>query len=731
LDNTSGNANLGLAIYPARPGFYARGDYKAGSNASGPGGDEGFYWTADTSAWFPLVVCKNNYGDYDDANIYTLSVTLPYITITFPDGGENLCTGSGYNITWDTDTVCLGPTVRLEYSTDGGSSWTLITEATANDGSYPWTIPNTPSTTCRVKIIDNTYPTTYDVSNGDFTIVSPSITAIAPNGGENWMVSSGHAITWASTCLSDPVKIELSRDGGSTWETLVASTSNTGSWVWSSVTGPASTACKVRISDAADGIPSDQSDRNFIIYISCASAPRCILFDETHGYIAEGSYYTLTGWYSDLGNLLVAQGYSVQSLTTTFTYSNIQEFDVLALVAPQRVFNSIERSAINQFLKDGKEIVLLGEYGYVHGDSARYVINDLMDSLGINIHLNDDVVGDSTNNDGGAFYWPEIPHFLTPHALTEGVRMIVPYYTSSVSVGTPAQVLAWGDKDSYVVPETKAWGSGASSSGSGQIGNLGATGSKGNVPVLAINENGCERVYVGGDINIWDNEDWDGDGIKCLNERDNEQLALNVFGWECAESIRVILPNGSENWCAGSIHDITWTCSGIANVKIEYTTNNGTSWNPVIASTPAEPGSYPWTIPNAPSANCKVKICDASDNDPCDLSDIVFTICITGISETDEEKKFSFSLSQNFPNPFNPITSIQFSLPVSGRVSLKIYNLAGQEVRILVDEEKRKGEHEVFWDGKDNSGKAVASGIYFYHIRAKNFTETKKMVLLK
>jgi C1A family cysteine protease len=195
--------------------------------------------------------------------------------------------------------------------------------------------------------------------------------------------------------------------------------------------------------------------------------------------------------------------------------------------------------------------------------------------------------------------------------------------------------------------------------------------------------------------------------------------------------ITVTSPNGKEDWQVGQTYPITWTSSCFTgDVKLTYSTNNGANWITILAST-SNDGSEPWVIPNTPSDSCLVKISDVTDDIPADTSDSVFAIGVTGVSETEEEKEFTFSLAQNFPNPFNPNTSIQFSLPVSGRVSLKIYNLSGQEVRTLIDEDKRKGEYEVLWDGKDNSGKNVASGIYFYHIRAKNFAETKKMVLLK
>jgi len=98
----------------------------------------------------------------------------------------------------------------------------------------------------------------------------------------------------------------------------------------------------------------------------------------------------------------------------------------------------------------------------------------------------------------------------------------------------------------------------------------------------------------------------------------------------------------------------------------------------------------------------------------------------------------SFELSQNFPNPFNPATTISFTVYGSQFIvhspihtTLTIYNLLGQKVRTLVDKERLPGNYKVIWDGRDNSGEEVASGIYFYQLKTKDYTETKKMVLLR
>ncbi|GEM_PF-1867716 len=92
---------------------------------------------------------------------------------------------------------------------------------------------------------------------------------------------------------------------------------------------------------------------------------------------------------------------------------------------------------------------------------------------------------------------------------------------------------------------------------------------------------------------------------------------------------------------------------------------------------------------------------------------------------------YAFMLNQNYPNPFNPSTVISYQLAVSSEVSLKIYNLLGQEVRTLVKSRQSAGEYSVLWDGNDNKGLAVSSGIYIYRLTAGKSVQSKKMVLLR
>jgi len=92
----------------------------------------------------------------------------------------------------------------------------------------------------------------------------------------------------------------------------------------------------------------------------------------------------------------------------------------------------------------------------------------------------------------------------------------------------------------------------------------------------------------------------------------------------------------------------------------------------------------------------------------------------------------SFELSQNYPNPFNPSTRIQFAVSETEKVKLEVYDIQGKLVRTLVDYELyQPGRYEVMWDGLDNKGNRIASGVYFTKMQAGNFSNTKKMIMNK
>ena len=134
-------------------------------------------------------------------------------------------------------------------------------------------------------------------------------------------------------------------------------------------------------------------------------------------------------------------------------------------------------------------------------------------------------------------------------------------------------------------------------------------------------------------------------------------------------------------------------------------------------------------------------VTDDIDSDPRDATfpDIgadEFVFGVIGIGPGDDviiatKIPKTFEIDQNYPNPFNPITNIRYGLPKSSQVRIEIYNILGQKVVTLVNEQKEAGYYSAIWSGRNDYGTEVGSGIYIYRIQADNFVKTKRMVLMR
>ena len=211
---------------------------------------------------------------------------------------------------------------------------------------------------------------------------------------------------------------------------------------------------------------------------------------------------------------------------------------------------------------------------------------------------------------------------------------------------------------------------------------------------------------------------------------------IDIFHPNARPSINMIYPAGGEIFSPDSIVEIKWKSLLVDQVLIGFTTNGGASWSLVQNGVDAKFGVYRWSVPSAASANCKIKVVDKDNLSILDTSNSTFTIGVVNSVNDNSNTPKGFSLEQNFPNPFNPSTIINYSIPELSFVTLQVYNILGNEVAVLVNGEKQQGSYQVKFNANN-----LPSGVYFYKIfvsalpghggLTENFSETKKFILTK
>ncbi|MCX8202840.1 MAG: Ig-like domain-containing protein [Nitrososphaeria archaeon] len=227
----------------------------------------------------------------------------PSITVVSPNGGEIWMIGETRQIRWSSQNVVGNVDILL--SRDGGTSWRVLFSNTPNDGIQEWTVTGPPTSSARIRVRSVSNPNVYDDSDFVFTI-GFSITVQSPNGGEAWEIGTRRTIRWSSQPYGT-VRIEISRDGGATWTTIVSSTPNVGSYSWT-VTGPPTPNALIRIISNQAPTVRDTSDSTFSIVDTTPPSIRVITPNGGES-IRRGTTYTIRWSASDAGGIQSVQVY--------------------------------------------------------------------------------------------------------------------------------------------------------------------------------------------------------------------------------------------------------------------------------------------------------------------------------------------------------------------------------------------------------------------------------------
>jgi hypothetical protein len=211
---------------------------------------------------------------------------------------------------------------------------------------------------------------------------------------------------------------------------------------------------------------------------------------------------------------------------------------------------------------------------------------------------------------------------------------------------------------------------------------------------------------------------------------------LNGGSWPDNQvpEVTLLSPNGGECILDGNC-EIRWNASddtGVTSIDILRSYDGGATFPDTLSSGEMNDGTFTWAGPDSACSMSKIRIVahDAAGFAGYDDSDYNFS---TGGAITDAATPHAgvVELHQNIPNPFNPVTTIGFSLPTAMHVNVSVYDVAGRCIRVLLNRDMPAGRGEVIWNGMDASGRAASSGIYFYRLVTREETISRKMVLLR
>jgi|GEM_PF-1351574 len=520
---------------------------------------------------------NNNILDDSDAN-FTIEAADPVIVICQPNGGEYWFVNDVDSITWE-DAFVQAATVTLDYSTDGGATWNLITNNTANDGSYGWLIPDTPSDMALVRITENGGGGYFKVSDSVFDI-RPIVTVTSPNGGENLQGCSVQSLTWESGGTSGVYDIDLSPDGGATWVSVAGNLTRSGnfhtySWTVNNVN---SNNCLIRVYDRNDPTKGDTSDVPFTITPTfdvqlltpnggefwVAGTSQSIIYNLQGTTTAVRIEYSTNGGttWSTISTNTSGGAFSWnipniptnQALIRVVDRSNSCKVDV-----SDAVFNIVSEIAITS--PNGGEVWT----GRVGTPGGVYLMNNT------NVTLNTGNFYDSGGETGSHGTNQNFTKTFFPDIATN--KLQVAFTGFSLFSGDQLRV--------YNGPNTS----------SPLLGTY--TGSTLPPTLTSTHSTGA------------------------LTFRFTSNFSSNGPGWE--SYFNSISPSTPEN--------ITWDITGTSgSFDIDYSTNDGVTWVNIVHEFESNVGLWPWQVPNTPTSTARVRVTDANNGNVVDISDNPFEI---------------------------------------------------------------------------------------------------------
>ncbi len=688
-------------------------------------------------------------------------------------GGEFLHAGSTQTIQWSDSNIAK---IKVELTTDNGTSWTEITTVSGGIETVNWIVPEITSSSCKLRVSNYFHSTMKSTSDSLFTIYTDPLTITSPNGGEVWDEGTGHVISWVCG-VPLHLKLEYTIDGGTTWNYLANIDPNVFSFNWVIPTKIHSPSCLIKLTDIQDTTTSDASDSLFSINavvnfsgmldIEGGVGERDTLYFGAQANATAGIDTSLgeselfpkpspgvfdvrwnipgtNGTKKDISDTLsdsrqeniftgeLQQGSSGFPLQVRWAPNDLRAGTYI-LRDPQthgkRLFRDMLRTdslVVHDSSQSSFEIVQCQTQSLSFSGtggweliSLPYLTGDLMRS---SIFPNSTSPAyayehgyvDYDSLQYGVGYWVRLNQ-VTYTGCNRSIETVM-VNTKWNMVGALSKPLALSSirtiPESLVVSNYYGYNGGYHSATELEPGKgywVKANGSG----MLILNSDTVitstrqKSIHPEQSLNKLTVSDGSGNSQTLYFGNGNNEIDGSFY------ELPPIPPKGGFDVRFGSQKNVEFTPENL-NSEVEFPIllqiqnfKNIFSWNVEFDKN----FSYILTRKMGSRRVEETRLIGSGSLTIENVEGIHFSLRIIPVSS--EEQPLTYSLSPNYPNPFNPVTTLRYTLPQEAYLTLRVFNSLGQEVSVLYNGNQKSGIHEIQWMGDDSRGLPLGSGVYY------------------
>ena len=714
-------------------------------------------------------------------------------------GGEFLHAGSLQTIHWSDSNITR---VKVELTSDNGVSWMEVADTVGAEGTIYWAVPSLTSSLCKFRVSNYYNSTMYSMSDTTFTIYTDPLTFTSPNGGESWDEGSNHIVSWiCGVPLS--LKLEYTIDSGATWNFLAYINPNIFSFDWVLPTKIHSTQCLLKLTDVNDTTTFDVSDSLFSINaivdffgmldIEGGTGERDTLYFGSEAN-ATSSIDTSLGESElspkpSLGTFDVRWNIS----GTNGTKKDIR--DTLTDLRQENIFTGELQSGTT-----GEPLVMRWDPNELR--AGTFILRDT-ETHGKRLfrdmtHIDSLVFNDTSQT---SFEILQCQTQSINFSGTGGWELIsLPFLTgdlkkTSLFPNSTSEAYSYGQ--GYVVSDSLRYGSGYWV----RLNQVTFTGCRRTVDtIFVVNKwnlvgslsdslplSSIRTIpeslltssfygYNGGYFTANQLEPGKGYWVKASgpgmvildrNAMQNQQAVKKYRDEQYLNTLTVSDEGGNRQSIYfgtgngeidGRLFDLPPTppkggfdvrFSTQRSIEIQPQNLNSEMEYPILLQNQNIKNIFSWNVEFDKNFSYiltrkmgshrvgETRLTGSGSLTIENVEGIQFSMRVLPVLE--EETPLSYSLSPNYPNPFNPVTTLRYTLPQEANVTLRVFNSLGQEVVVLYNGNQTSGIHEIQWDGVDDKGLSLSSGVYYVMMNVTHvnssvqnaFSAIRSIILLK